>query len=53
MADNGNNSHTEEFHIIYVDTTPSGGRTVTPHSLSVGCAQRLSPKDYYMERREK
>lgn len=46
-------SHTEEFQIIYTDTAPSRMWGITPHSLSVSCAQRLLSKGYSMERGRK
>ena len=43
-------SHTEEFHIIYINAPPSKRDSVTPHSLSVDCAQWCPSEEDILER---
>lgn len=43
----------ENFQMTYVDILPSGSWSITPDSLSLGCAEELSSKECTMERKKK
>ena len=47
------NYHAKEFPIIYVDTVPKEGKSLTPHSFNMGYAQQLPSKRHSMGRNKK